>query len=48
MRGESQSPLICQIQVLISSIKVEVKKKHSCAGWNFSCFAAHFVKQDLF
>jgi hypothetical protein len=33
---------------LISSIKVEVKKKHLCNGWRFSCFAAHFIEQDLF
>src|SRR6266478_6978508 len=33
---------------LISSIKVEVKKKHSCIGRNFSCFAAHWMEQDLF
>src|SRR4029077_13399756 len=32
----------------ISSIKGEVKKKHSCAGWNFSCFSAHVMEQDLF
>jgi hypothetical protein len=33
---------------LVSSIKVEVKKKHFCAGWNFSCFSAHWMEQDLF
>jgi hypothetical protein len=33
---------------LISSIKGEVKKKHFCAGWNFSCFSAHWMEQDLF
>src|SRR5580658_1001040 len=33
---------------LVSSIKVEVKKKHFCAGWNFSCFAAHLIERDLF
>src|SRR6202171_10755 len=27
-------------QVPISSIKGEVKKKHTSFGWNFSCFAA--------
>src|SRR6266576_5461377 len=32
---------------LISSIKVEVKKKHCCIGRNFSCFAAHWMEQDL-
>jgi hypothetical protein len=31
-----------------SSIKVEVKKKHSCIGPNFSCFAAHSIERDLF
>jgi len=35
-------------QVLVSSIKVEVKKKHLSNGWTFSCFAAHFIEQDLF
>jgi hypothetical protein len=35
-------------QVLISSIKGEVKKKHFSAGWNFSCFSAHWMEQDLF
>jgi hypothetical protein len=35
-------------QVLISSIKVEVKKKHFSVGRNFSCFAAHLIEQDLF
>src|SRR6266478_4184921 len=30
------------------SIKVEVKKKHFCAGWSFSCFSAHWMEQDLF
>jgi len=33
---------------LVSSIKVEVKKKHLSNGWTFSCFAAHFIEQDLF
>jgi hypothetical protein len=31
-----------------SSIKVEVKEKHISFGWNFSCFAAHLIKLDLF
>jgi hypothetical protein len=35
-------------QVLISSIKAEVKKKHFRAGWSFSCFAAHLMERDLF
>jgi hypothetical protein len=35
-------------QVLISSIKVEVKKKHFSFGWNFSCFAAHLIERELF
>jgi hypothetical protein len=33
---------------LISSIKVEVKKKHFSFGWNFSCFAAHLIERELF
>jgi len=33
---------------LVSSIKGAVKKKHTFNGWNFSCFAAHLFKQDLF
>jgi len=33
---------------LVSSIKVEVKKKHLSNGWPFSCFAAHLIEQDLF
>src|SRR6266849_2281862 len=33
---------------LVSSIKGEVKKKHSRAGWSFSCFSAHWMEQDLF
>ena len=35
-------------QVLISSIKGEVKKKHPCNGRSFSCFPAHMIEQDLF
>jgi hypothetical protein len=35
-------------QALISSIKVEVKKKHSRIGRDFSCFAAHWMEQDRF
>ena len=35
-------------QFLISSIKGEVKKKHVSFGWNFSCFSAHSIEQDLF
>jgi hypothetical protein len=31
---------------LISSIKVEVKKKYISLGWNFSCFAAHLMDND--
>jgi hypothetical protein len=34
--------------VLVSSLKGEVKKKHNCNGWIFSCFAAHLFEQDLF
>jgi hypothetical protein len=33
---------------LISSMKGEVKKKHSCVGREFSCFAAQWMEQDLF
>jgi len=35
-------------QFLVSSIKVEVKKKHFCIGRTFSCFAAHLDEQDVF
>ena len=35
-------------QVLISSIKGEVKKKNRSNGWSFSCFAAHLNEQDVF
>ena len=46
---ESQSLiLISEVKILVSSIKVEVKEKHISFGWNFSCFAAHLIKQDLF
>jgi hypothetical protein len=31
---------------LESSIKVEVKKKHSSIGWIFSCFAAHLIERE--
>jgi hypothetical protein len=34
-------------EVLVCSIKVEVKKKHISLGWNFACFAAHVIEQDL-
>jgi hypothetical protein len=34
-------------QRLVCSIKVEVKKKHISLGWNFACFAAHVMEQDL-
>jgi len=37
-----------QCQDLISSIKVEVKKKHISCGRNFSCIAAHWMEQDRF
>jgi len=33
---------------LVSSIKVEVKKKHPSNGWTFPCFAAPLNEQDLF
>jgi hypothetical protein len=32
----------------ISSIKGEVKKKHTYFGWSFSCFAAPLIERDLF
>jgi hypothetical protein len=32
----------------MGSIKAEVKKKDSCTGRTFSCFAAHLMEQDLF
>jgi len=35
-------------QLLISSIKGEVKKKHTSLGWNFSCFAAPLIERNLF
>ena len=31
----------------ISSLKVEVKKKHISFGRNFSCFSAHLIERDL-
>ena len=31
-----------------SSIKGEVKKKHTSFGWNFSCFAAPLIERNLF
>jgi len=33
------------VQVSISSIKGEVKKKHFSCGRNFSCFPAHWIEQ---
>src|ERR1700730_5814043 len=35
-------------KVLISSIKVEVKKKHFSFGWKFSCSSAHLIERDVF
>ena len=35
-------------QVLISSIKGEVKKKHISNGWTFSWFAAHLIEREVF
>jgi hypothetical protein len=35
-------------QVLVSSIKGEVKKKHISFGRKFSCFSAQLFEQDLF
>ncbi len=40
--------LLDEGHILISSIKVEVKKKHPSHGRTFSCFAAHLIEQDLF
>ncbi len=40
--------LAIRCQLLVSSIKVEVKKKHISCGWNFSCFAAHLLERDRF
>ena len=37
-----QSPRSCKFY------KRKVKKKHSCIGRTFSCFAAHLMEQDLF
>jgi hypothetical protein len=36
------------VQVLRSSIKGEVKKKHVSGGRSFSCFPAHVIERDLF
>ena len=33
---------------LVSSIKVEVKRKNVPCGWKFPCFAAQLIKRDLF
>jgi hypothetical protein len=35
-------------KVLVSSIKVGVKKNPFCSGRNFSCFVAYWTEQDLF
>ena len=35
-------------QVLRSSIKGEVKKKHFSGGRSFSCFPAHVIEGELF
>jgi hypothetical protein len=39
---------ICAVVRLMSSLKGEVKKKHTANGWIFSCFSAHLFEQDLF
>jgi len=44
--GNSSEFLVSQL--LVCSLKGEVKKKHHCNGWIFSCFAAHLFEQDLF
>ena len=43
-----QIPLMESAQVLVSSIKGEVKKKLNSNGRSFSCFAAQVIEQDLF
>jgi hypothetical protein len=40
--------LVEERSILISFIKVEVKKKYIPLGWNFSCFAAYVIERDLF
>src|ERR1700730_10189357 len=49
-RCDVNSPLqLCSrsinLQLSISSIKVEVKKKHFSFGWKFSCFSAHLIER---
>jgi len=39
---------LTRTQLLICSIKGEVKKKHFSFGWNFSCFSAHSIELVLF
>jgi hypothetical protein len=34
-------------QVLVSSIKGEVKKKHFSVGWSFSCFPAPVNEREF-
>ncbi len=41
--GRQVIPISCDGS-LDRSIKVEVKKKHIPFGWNFSCFAAHWIE----
>jgi hypothetical protein len=47
LEGKATSDTIAG-QVLISSIKGEVKKKHISNGRTISCFPAHLMEQDLF
>jgi hypothetical protein len=37
----SEKALLAAAPSLVGSIKGEGKKKHFCAGWNFSGFSAH-------
>jgi hypothetical protein len=46
MEGEGEESFVGQL--LVGSIKVEVKKKNLPCGWKFSCFATQLFKQDLF
>jgi hypothetical protein len=46
--GWEMFPQRHEVEVPVSSIKEEVKKKHPCIGRKFSCFAAHLMEQDVF
>src|ERR1700691_5781414 len=45
---QAGSSLVLRRPIEITSIKVEVKKKHFSFGWNFSCFSAHTIERELF